>query len=62
VPRGPARGFGPLCRIHHTVKEGERLSEIAGDYGVSPDEILKANAPTIETAGTIHPGQVLCIP
>jgi N-acetylmuramoyl-L-alanine amidase len=62
VTRGPAGGLGPVCRIRHTVKEGEWLSKIAGYYGVSPYKIMKANELTIDAAGTIHPGQVLCIP
>jgi N-acetylmuramoyl-L-alanine amidase len=62
VTRGPAGGLGPLCRIRHTVKEGEWLSKIARAYGVSPYEIMVANDLTIETSSTIHAGQVLCIP
>jgi LysM repeat protein len=50
------------CRISHTVKSGEWIWQIARDYGVSPYDILAANGLTIQTANTIYPGRVLCIP
>jgi LysM repeat protein len=50
------------CRIRHTVKQGEWVWQIARDYGVSPYEILAANGMTVQTANTIYPGMVLCIP
>jgi len=50
------------CRISHTVKAGEWIWQIARDYGVSPYDILAANGLTIQTANTIYPGRVLCIP
>jgi LysM repeat protein len=50
------------CRIRHTVKQGEWVWQIARNYGVSPYDILAANGLTIQTANTIYPGKVLCIP
>jgi LysM repeat protein len=50
------------CRIKHTVKRGEWVWQIARNYGVSPYDILAANGLTIQTANTIYPGKVLCIP
>lgn len=50
------------CRISHTVKAGEWIWQLARDYGVSPYDILAANGLTIQTANTIYPGRVLCIP
>lgn len=52
----------PSCRSRHTVKRGEWVWQIARNYGVSPYDILAANGLTIETANTIYPGMVLCIP
>jgi LysM repeat protein len=50
------------CRIRHTVKPGEWVWQIARNYGVSPYDILAANGLTIQSANTINPGKVLCIP
>lgn len=50
------------CRVRHTVKRGEWVWQIARTYGVSPYDILAANGLTIQTANTIYPGTVLCIP
>jgi lysozyme len=50
------------CRIQHTVQAGEWIWQLARDYGVSPYDILAANGLTIQTANTIYPGRVLCIP
>jgi LysM repeat protein len=50
------------CRIRHTVKQGEWVWQIARSYGVSPYDILAANGLTIQSANTIYPGLVLCIP
>ena len=50
------------CRIRHTVKQGEWVWQIARNYGVSPYDILAANGLTIQSANTINPGVVLCIP
>lgn len=50
------------CRTRHTVQRGEWVWQIARTYGVSPYDILAANGLTIQTANTIHPGTVLCIP
>jgi len=56
----PGRPGG--CRIRHTVKEGEWVWQIARNYGVDPTSILAANGLTIQSANTIYPGTVLCIP
>lgn len=50
------------CRTRHTVQRGEWVWQIARTYGVSPYDILAANGLTIQTANTIYPGTVLCIP
>lgn len=50
------------CRIRHTVKEGEWVWQIARNYGVDPTRILAANGLTVQSANTIYPGTVLCIP
>ena len=52
----------PGCRSRHTVKRGEWVWQIARNYGVSPYDILAANGLTIQTANTIYPGMVFCIP
>jgi len=50
------------CRVKHRVKPGEWVWQIARNYGVSPYDILAANGLTINTARTLYPGTVLCIP
>jgi LysM repeat protein len=50
------------CRITHTVKQGEWVWQIARNYGVDPTRILAANGLTVQSANTIYPGTVLCIP
>ena len=52
----------PACRHKHVVKRGEWLYKISGKYDVSLQKILRANNLTAKQAGTIHAGQVLCIP
>jgi LysM repeat protein len=59
---GGSTGGSSGCRISHTVKSGEWVWQIARNYGVSPYDILAANGLTIQTANTIYPGKVLCIP
>jgi LysM repeat protein len=59
---GGSTGGTSGCRISHTVRSGEWVWQIARDYGVSPYDILAANGLTIQTANTIYPGKVLCIP
>jgi LysM repeat protein len=56
----PGRPGG--CRIRHTVKQGEWVWQIARNYGVDPNRILAANGLTIQSANTIYPGTILCIP
>jgi murein DD-endopeptidase MepM/ murein hydrolase activator NlpD len=46
--------------ITHTVKEGETLSDIAMEYGVSVETILWANS--LSKNSTIKPGDVLSFP
>ncbi len=58
----PSAGSTSGCRYNHKVKAGEWVWQIARQYGVSPYDILSANNLTIQTANTIHPGKVLCIP
>jgi LysM repeat protein len=57
----PTGGTVPVCRIRHTVRPGESVWQIAGNYGVSPYDVMRANALTLQTARTIQPGEVLCI-
>ncbi len=59
---GGSSGGSTGCRIRHTVKSGEWVWQIARDYGVDPYGILSANGLTVQTANTIYPGMVLCIP
>jgi LysM repeat protein len=59
---GSSGGTTSGCRIRHTVKQGEWVWQIARNYGVSPYDILAANGLTIQSANTIYPGLVLCIP
>ena len=59
---GSSGGTTTGCRIKHRVKPGEWVWQIARSYGVSPYDILAANGLTINTARTIYPGAVLCIP
>lgn len=46
----------------HTVSRGESLSTIAKRYGVTVQELLKANKLTSKQADKIHAGQELTIP
>jgi LysM repeat protein len=63
IPTGGGSTGGTAgCRIRHTVKSGEWVWQIAREYGVSPYDILAANGLTIQSANTIYPGMVLCIP
>ena len=59
---GTTTGTTTGCRIRHTVKAGEWIWQIARNYGVSPYDILAANGLTVQSANTIYPGMVLCIP
>jgi len=59
---GGTSGGTTGCRIQHKVKSGEWVWQIARTYGADPYEILAANGLTIQTANTIYPGTVLCIP
>ncbi len=59
---GGSSGGSAGCRIRHTVKTGEWVWQIARNYGVDPYDILAANGMTVQTANTIYPGLVLCIP
>ncbi|HNS50340.1 MAG TPA: LysM peptidoglycan-binding domain-containing protein [Anaerolineae bacterium] len=64
----PTRGAGGSqpgtgqCRYYHTVKPGDRIWQIARDYGVDPYGILQANGLTVATGSYILPGDRLCIP
>lgn len=47
----------------YTVKSGDSLSKIAGNYsGITWQEIFQANKDQISNPDLIHPGQVLKIP
>jgi LysM repeat protein len=59
---GSSGGTTPGCRIQHRVQPGEWVWQIARHYGVSPYDILAANGLSVQTANTIYPGTVLCIP
>lgn len=59
---GGTTGGSTGCRLRHTVKQGEWVWQIARTYGADPYDILAANGLSIQTANTIYPGTVLCIP
>jgi len=59
---GGSSGGSTGCRIRHTVKSGEWIWQIARNYGADPYDILSANGLTVQTANTIYPGLILCIP
>jgi putative chitinase len=59
---GASSGGSSGCRIRHTVKQGEWVWQLARDYDVSPYDILSANGLSVQSANTIYPGKVLCIP
>ena len=50
----------PSLPANHTVQEGETLSTISPQYGVSADEIAAAN--NLTTSSVLTVGQVLVIP
>ena len=58
----PAGETEPACRLRHTVRPGESVWQIAEEFGASPYDIMRANALTFQTARTLQPGRVLCIP
>lgn len=47
---------------NHKVKQGETLSKIAKEYGVSVSQIQRANASLIKDINEIKSGWVLAIP
>ncbi len=55
-----AGGFQRSQVIEYTVQEGDALSFIASDYGVSTNSIIWAN--NLKNIDAIRPGQVLKIP
>jgi len=59
---GGTSGGSTGCRIRHTVKSGVWIWQIARNYGADPYDILSANGLTVQTANTIYPGLILCIP
>jgi nucleoid-associated protein YgaU len=48
------------CDVTYRVKRGDSLSEIAKWYGVSVQQLARANG--IKNSNRIYAGQVLCIP
>jgi LysM repeat protein len=46
----------------YTIQEGDTLSAIAADFGLSLDELLAANEDTIEDPNRISVGDVIVIP
>jgi LysM repeat protein len=58
--RLPPCGDVTGCSLY-TVKPGDRLSTIAGRYGITVPAILEAN-PEIEDPNTIFSGQVIRLP
>ncbi|HSJ53665.1 MAG TPA: LysM peptidoglycan-binding domain-containing protein [Anaerolineae bacterium] len=59
---GGTSGGSTGCRLRHTVRQGEWVWQIARTYGADPYDILAANGLSVQTANTIYPGTVLCIP
>ena len=56
----PTATIDPATLRRHTIKEGETLSSIASDYGVSQEELQALN--NIEDPNSIQVGQELLIP
>jgi nucleoid-associated protein YgaU len=48
------------CTTTYRVKKGDSLSQIAAHFGVSVNQLAKANG--IKNPNRIYAGQVLCIP
>jgi LysM repeat protein len=46
----------------YTIQEGDTLSAIAADFGISLDELLAANEDTIEDPNRIAVGDIIIIP
>ncbi|GAB4565282.1 MAG: hypothetical protein Kow0047_15720 [Anaerolineae bacterium] len=57
VPTVTPAAAGP---VEHVVQRGEYLKLIAEKYGVSPEEIIRAN--NLRNPNVIYPGQKLIIP
>lgn len=62
IPGGGGGGGtgGPGCTTSHTVRFGETASQIAQRYGISLQELARAN--NLTNSNRIFVGQVLCIP
>lgn len=62
APSAPAQAAGTAGAVReHTVTGGDTLWGIAGKYGVSLENVLKAN-PGIKNPNLIHPGDKVVIP
>lgn len=57
-----AKATEPAQSTIHTVKRGESISRIASRYGITPEELLKANNMTKKQADLIQAGRKLTIP
>lgn len=57
-----AKASEPAQSTIHTVKRGESISRIASRYGITPEELLKANNMTKKQADHIEAGRTLTIP
>ncbi len=57
-----AKASEPAQSTIHTVKRGESISRIASRYGITPEELLKANNMTKKQADHIEAGRKLTIP
>lgn len=64
IPAGgsSAKASEPAANTIHTVKRGESISRIASRYGITPEELLKANNMTKKQANLIQAGRKLTIP
>ena len=56
----PTATIDPATLRRHTIKDGESLSSIASDYGVSQEELQTLN--NIDDPNAIQVGQELLIP
>ena len=56
----PTATIDPTTLRRHTIKDGESLSSIASDYGVSQEELQTLN--NIDDPNSIQVGQELLIP
>jgi LysM repeat protein len=60
APTADEPSGGALDFRSYTVQQGDNVTQIAIQFGVTPEEIIELNG--LDEAGTIDPGQTLLIP